>query len=105
MRLSRILAAALLVGSVGAIQQAAAFSLDDQSANNGDGSPRFADPDEQGEAMTNPSGHSSFSLSGHSSSSGPYGSNADIAGQSVPSSAQLGAGDHGFNNVSHYGRH
>lgn len=102
MRLSRVFAAALLLAAVSAVQQAQAFTLDDQSANNSDGTPRFADPDEQGEAMANPSGFSTFSFGGQSGSSDD---SFAIGNQSLPSSAQLGAGDHGFNNFTQYGHH
>ena len=105
MRLSRLVAAALLLAVVGATPQAHAFTLDSQSANNADGSPRFSDPDESAEKATDQSRPSGFFFGGGSGrQSGPFGSDADADRSPMPSAAQIGAGDHGFNNYSGFGR-
>ena len=43
----RVLAAAVLVGAMFLVHQAFAFTVDEKSGTNSDGSPRYVDPDDQ----------------------------------------------------------
>jgi len=104
MRLSRLIAAGLILAFVGAMPPAHAFTLDSESGNNADGTPRFADPDASTEKMTDQQHSSGVFFGGSSNRSGYPASDIGSSSRPMPSGAQIGAGDHGFNNYTRYGR-
>ncbi|QNT68235.1 hypothetical protein [Defluviicoccus vanus] len=104
MRLSRLIAAGLILAFVGAMPPGACVHTRPESGNNADGTPRFADPDASTEKMTDQQHSSGVFFGGSANRSGYPASDIGSSSRPMPSGAQIGAGDHGFNNYTRYGR-
>ncbi len=101
MRLSLFGAAALLLAVVSVVPKAQAFTVDDPSGNTSNGTPRFTDPDARDEKLADPSGSSSVFFGGRSSPADRYGYDPTFNAP-LPRGAQIGGGEHGFDNFSRY---
>lgn len=99
MRLSSLVAAVLLLGGIGAASGACAFTYENQSGDVSGSQPQFGDSEQR----NNGTSGSSVFLGIRPSSSDRYNYDPSYDPRPLPSGAQIGAGDHGFNNNARYG--
>lgn len=100
MRSSFLLAAVLLWGAIGAVGEAAAFTYENQAGDVSGSQQQFGDA---GPSSGSTSGTSVFLGTRPNYGRDRYNYDPTYEPRPLPRGAQIGAGDHGFNNSTRYG--